>query len=153
MTTTSQERKLFNKYKQALVSKLGNKALDNVTIDKVCRVEFAAWGGCVPSDRVVLKPFHYYIVNVDNHDQPGSHWLAVFTSAKRAYIYDSYARDPASIVFKLLKTISKKGFKLSKTDLVHNMEQIGYNSEVCGQISMAWLLVVRDLGISRERNI
>ena len=153
MTTNSLERKTFMKYKKLLVSELGTKALDDETLNKVGRKEFAAWGGVWPIDRGTLKPFHYYIYNTDPHDKPGDHWVGVYCTGGRVYIYDSYGREPSSIVYRLLKTIKKHGFKLGRTDLVPHKEQIGYTSELCGVNSMAFLLTVRDLGIARARRI
>ena len=153
MTTKSPERKLFKYYHKALVSKLGDKALDDVTIDKVCRMEFAAWAGVFPSDKLKLKPYYYYVINVDRHDQSGSHWLACYTSGKRAYIYDSYSRPILKLVPHLVKSIRKAGYSLGKTNEVKNQEQRGWTSETCGDYSIAFLMVVRDLGITKAKNI
>lgn len=153
MTTNSEERKLFNKHKRALISELGSKALDDRQIDAVGRRELPAWGGVFPIDRGTLKPFHYYIYNTDTHDKPGEHWIAVYCSKGRAYVYDSYARPIPSIAYQLLKSIKKRGLKLGKTDEVHHMEQIGFTSELCGVNSLAFLMTVRDLGIALGNNI
>ena len=153
MTTHSAERKLFNHYRKALFNELGVKALDNYAIDRVGKHEFAAWGGCHAVDRVKLKPHHLYIINTDTHDKPGEHWVAMATTGTRAYIYDSYGRDVRKIVYQLIKTINKSRYKLSKTNLVPQEEQVGFSSEVCGQNSLAFLLVARDLGITKARNI
>ena len=42
---------------------------------------------------------------------------------------------------------------LGKTNLIPQMEQIGWTSEVCGAVSIAWLLVVQKLGITKAKNI
>ena len=153
MTTNSIERKTFNKHKKTLIAELGSKALYDSTLNAVGKREFAAWGGVFPIDRGTLKPFHYYIYNTDTHDKPGDHWIGVYCSKGRAYIYDSYGRDPARIVYRLFKTIKKSGFKLGKTDLAPQMEQIGFTSELCGVYSLAFLMTVRDLGIAKAKNI
>lgn len=154
MTTKSEERKLFNRYRKSLISQLGPKALDDAVINKLGKSFFSdSWGGVFPIDRVKLEPEHYYVVNTDPHDKPGEHWLAVRTTKARAYVYDSYGRNPRQIASHLIKTIQHSGYKLSATDLVPHMEQRGYSSEVCGHDSLSWLLVARDLGIARARNI
>lgn len=154
MATRSPERKLFNKYRDELVAKLGRQAQDSGTLDKIGRAQFGpAWGGVWPVDRVKLKPNMAYIVNTDPHDKPGEHWIAVWTSATRAYIYDSYGRSPKRIVSRLLASMNRDGFQLGGTNRVARMEQIGYTSQICGCLAMAWLLVVRDLGIRRAANI
>lgn len=154
MSRGSVERELFNHYRDCLFKELGRKALDDLTINKIGKREFGrAWGGAHPQDRVKLKPHKYFIVNTDTHDKPGQHWTACYTTATRAYIYDSYGRPVKPLVSRLITTIHNKGYRLGKTDLVHHQEQIGYSSQDCGHLSLAWLFVVRDLGIARARKI
>ena len=154
MTTRSPERKLFNKYRAALIVDLGRGPQDSDTLNKIGRREFGpSWAGVHPQDRVKLKPNTFQIVNTDTHEKPGQHWLAVYTSNTRAYVWDSYGRPVKRLATHLIANINRHGFKLGKTDLIHHMEQVGFASEVCGQDSMAWLLVVRDLGIRRGANI
>lgn len=153
MTTESPERLAFEANRTALIKILGNKALYDTTINKAGSKLFAAWGGCYSSDRVKLKPYHYYVINVDTHDKPGSHWLACYTSGKRAYVWDSYSRPIKKLAPQLVKTIHKAKMSLGKTNRIPQHEQIGYTSEVCGVLSLAWLLTVRDLGIALARNI
>jgi len=152
--TPGPEVATFNAYKKALISSLGRKALDNTTINKIGRKQLAgAWGGCWAQDEVKLKPHHYYIVNTDTSSGPGTHWIAVYTSANTAYVYDSYGRNPANLVHWFIRNLDKHGWKLGATNLNHHAEQIGYTSEVCGHDSLAWLLTVRDLGIRSGRRI
>jgi hypothetical protein len=154
MTSKSPERKLFNHYKKLLLSELGHADTDAEQLSKIGHREFGKhFGGVLPQDRVKLKPFTFYIINTDRHDKPGLHWLGVYTGANHAYIYDSYARPVSRLAKYLIANIHKHGFILGKTDKVHHMEQIGYSSGVCGQNSMAFLLVVRDLGIRKGSNI
>jgi hypothetical protein len=75
------------------------------------------------------------------------------TTKSRAYVWDSYGRDPESLVPHLVAKIKLRGFKLGSTNTSPRMEQIGYSSELCGVYSLAWLLVVRDLGIGQARKI
>ena len=154
MTSKSLERKTFNHYKKALISELGNKATEGTDLNTVGKREFGlAWAGVHPSDRVKIKPNKYYVVNVDSHDKDGSHWIALRTTKKRAYLWDSYGRPVKKLVGGLIDDINKKGMQLGETNAVPHMEQIGYGSEVCGPDSLAFLLTVRDLGIARAKNI
>lgn len=147
-------RKLFNKYKKAMISELGRDPTEGTDLNTIGRREFgSAWAGVSPQDRVKLKPHSYYIVNTDTHDKPGQHWMAVYTTRKHAYVYDSYGRPVKPLVRHLIENINNHGYILEKTDLVHHAEQIGYSSAVCGQCSLAFLLVVRDLGIVQARAI
>jgi hypothetical protein len=150
MPRTPSARTTFNAHKAEMIKLLGRKETEEQDLDKIGRAAFGqSWGGVHPIDRVKLKPNHYYIVNTDGHDKPGMHWLGLYTGKSHAYIYDSYARAPGRIAGRLVKNITDHGYLLSPTDRVHHMEQIGYTSGVCGQLSMAWLLTVQSLGIRR----
>lgn len=143
-------RKLFNYYKAALVEELGRKALDDVTINRIGRHEFgSAWAGCNAIDRVKIKPNTFQVVNTDPHNKPGEHWLAMYQTRTKAYVFDSYGRSIPLLVSHLISTIKKHGLALGATNRDPHSEQIGYTSEVCGHNSLAFLLVVRDLGIKR----
>ena len=153
MTTESNERQAFNAYKKALLKELGSKALDDQTVNKAGKHLFAAWSGVFPVDRVKLIPYHYSIINTDPHDKSGEHWIACYCTKKRAYVWDSYSRPIDKLVPQLIKTIHKSGMTLGKTNKIFQHEQIGFTSEVCGVLSISWLLVVMQYGISRARNI
>lgn len=154
MTSNSPERQLFNAYKHVLIKHLGDQGTDDQTINRVGSNFFGKqWGGVHPVDRVKIKPHNYYVVNTDTSGGPGVHWIGLYTSSTHAYIWDSYARNPAKIVPKLVKTIAAANYKLGKTDNIHRMEQIGVTSGTCGVVSLAWLLVVRALGIDHAKNI
>jgi len=143
-------RKLFNYYKAALIDELGRKALDDVTINRIGRREFgSAWAGCHAIDQVKFKPNTYQVVNTDPHTKSGTHWLALYQTRTKAYVFDSYGRSIPLLVSQLISSIKKHGLELGATNRDPHMEQIGYTSEVCGHDSLAFLLVVRDLGIQR----
>lgn len=143
-------RKLFSYYKAALIEELGRKALDDVTINRIGRREFgASWAGCHAIDQVKFKANTFQVVNTDPHNKPGEHWLGLYQTRTKAYVFDSYGRSIPLLVSHLLSTIKKQGLALGATNRDPHMEQIGFTSEVCGHNSLAFLLVVRDLGIHR----
>jgi hypothetical protein len=133
----SPARKLFNRYKASLIAELGRDALDTTTINRIGKQEFGShWGGTHPQDRVKLEPNKFYVINTDTHEGDGEHWMGLYTTKTRAYLYDS-----------------NRGFELGRTDRVPHMEQIGYDSAICGDASLAFLLTVRDLGIRAASEI
>ena len=143
-------RRLFNYRKIDLIKELGRKALDDVTIDRIGSREFGPyWAGCNPIDRVKFKPNTFQIVNTDPHNKPGTHWLGVYQTRNKVYVFDSYGRKIPSLVSHFISDIKKHGMSLGATNLEPHAEQIGYTSELCGVYSLSWLLVVRDLGIKR----
>ena len=65
-------------------------ALNNVQLDYLARDDpqlKRSFYGTVACDRLPKSPVKTqpqgYIVNTDPHDQPGQHWLAVWTDGKR----------------------------------------------------------------------
>ena len=48
-----------------------------------------------------LKPFS--IMNLDENNKKGSHWIAIYQQEKTLYIYDSFARN--NILNKFIKTM------------------------------------------------
>ena len=73
-------------------------ALNNVQLDYLARDDpqlKPMFYGTVACDRLPKRPVKTppqgYIVNTDPHDQPGQHWLGVWTEGNVCEILDSYA--------------------------------------------------------------
>ena len=73
-------------------------ALNNVQLDYLARDDpelKPVFYGTVACDRLPKSPVKTqpqgYIVNTDPHDQPGQHWLAVWTDGNVCEVLDSYA--------------------------------------------------------------
>jgi len=73
-------------------------ALNNVQLDNVARDDAQLkpyFYGTVACDRLPKTPLKKtpqgYIVNTDPHDQPGQHWLALWTHRNVCEVLDSYA--------------------------------------------------------------
>ena len=50
--------------------------------------------GVYPMDRLPARRDGAYVVNMDNHDEPGSHWVAVYIHKGAVEYFDSYGRAP-----------------------------------------------------------
>ena len=50
--------------------------------------------GVYAMDRLPQRKPGAYVINADNHDEPGSHWMAVFCTRDRIEFMDSYGRPP-----------------------------------------------------------
>lgn len=87
-----------------------------------------------------------FILNLDAHDKPGSHWVAVFVDArsdgsKSVEYFDSFGRDiPADILkdLKLVVDMLKPDtfLKLKVNHVVHQSD----NSDSCGFMAMKYLI-------------
>lgn len=45
-------------------------------------------------DRLPTRQPGAYVINTDNHDEPGSHWVAVYDNGRVVEYFDSYGRAP-----------------------------------------------------------
>ena len=57
------------------------------------------FGGVFPCDTLPLnrKQFSTFIVNLDTHDQAGTHWIAIFFDKNnRVFYFDSYGIEPTN---------------------------------------------------------
>ena len=137
----------FHQHKKRLIQHLGNGALNSDQINKIGKFEFGdKWVGCYGQDKAKIEP-GYQIVNTGSSSGGGIHWVGLVITTKTAYIYDSFARAPGLILRSLVKRIERHGgLRIKITDKRH--EQRG-TSSVCGHISLAFLLTVRDLGIKQ----
>jgi hypothetical protein len=99
------------------------------------------WGGVHSADTLPrLVKGKFYISNVDNSNEDGSHWVGIYDG----YIYDSFGRSARE----MNKNLTGHGLK--KTD--DDQEQ-GYTQTNCGQRALAWLLVATEQGINVSRKI
>ena len=54
-----------------------------------------------------------YVINTDNHDEPGEHWVAVFVTKRRTDYFDSYGFPPTDE--RILKFIGSRAYYNRKT--------------------------------------
>ena len=135
---------VFRLYKAELISKLGRKALSNDTIDKYGKILFQSkYRGSFAQDQKFEKKSGFYIINTDVESGKGIHWVSLILTAKTAYIYDSFSRDPKKILPHLLQHL--KNYKIVSSDR-KDVEQKG-KSSICGHASLAFLLVAQNLGL------
>jgi len=50
--------------------------------------------GIYPIDRLPTIEPGYYIINTENHDEPGEHWLVVYNDNGQIEYFDSFGRPP-----------------------------------------------------------
>jgi hypothetical protein len=135
--------------KAALIRELGNQPLDDVVINKIGKREFGVrWAGVFAADQAKKLPSlrdRFAVLNTGKADGPGYHWLAIHVSPRGVvHVYDSFGRDADRVAWRLSRAVRSQGSELKTTDPA--AEQKG-SSAVCGHLSLAWLLAVRDHGI------
>jgi len=143
--------KSFLRHKKRLLKQLGSRALYNTQLDQKAALLFGPrYLGTHSQDTAILNRSGFQIINVDTTNQPGTHWVALYSTPKTIYVYDSFGR-PTS---RLLKHLTKaaKNRKLSIVDSDKDPEQFG-NSQICGVLCLSWLLCVKELGIKNAMKI
>ena len=146
----SQEKidKFFLQQKNKLIRKYGRDGMYDIEIDKICKNEFKSkWLGCHSYDSIVFKP-GFLIINTS---KKGSHWVGIYITKSKIYIYDSFARNLRRILHRLMKIIPSK-YTVIECNQKSDPEQRG-ESEVCGHISISFLMCVRDFGIKKAITI
>jgi hypothetical protein len=84
-----------------------------------------------------------FIFNLDKHNQPGSHWVALFVSVKKREIYyfDSYGDEAPPEILSLVKRIQQQSAKLGpKYDYKFNKTRHQYGNSECGMYSLYFLV-------------
>jgi hypothetical protein len=139
----------FREYKRLLINFVGRAPMEETKIDEIGKAEFGKrWAGVFASDeaaRLLRMKDRFAIVNTATSHGRGSHWLGVYMSRGGAcWLYDSFGREASHVCWRLNRAALEHHIAIRNTNPNH--EQRG-TSAVCGHLSLAFLLTVRDLGI------
>ncbi len=136
----SKALKIYNMVLNHIVSKIGNDTTYNDTLDLLGkRLLGKEWSGVYAVDKVKFPGnTKYAVVNLDNSNEPGSHWTSwVKRSDGKIDFYDSFGR-PA---YKILNIKGKGKFNNSDLD-----KEQAIKENNCGQRSLSWLWVYKYFG-------
>lgn len=86
-----------------------------------------------------------FVFNLDEHDQPGSHWVALYSDLKKGevYFFDSYGTKPVSRIRTLMRRIAKFiQVEMSNTNLKVDNNKIRhqYENSECGVYSINFII-------------
>ncbi len=88
--------------------------------------------GVFASDQLPdIKNEEMYIANLDKSNEPGSHWIGVYSENNKIYVYDSFGRKSK----KIIPSIFGKG---AIQDTEYDAEQ-SENEDNCGLRSLVFL--------------
>lgn len=101
--------------------------------------------------KLLKKGYKYagMVINLDYHDEPGSHWTALFividpsSSNYGAYYYDSVSRPPPKEVDEYMKLLQQKAQEADPSKpfkLEYNTFRHQYKNSECGVFSMSYLV-------------
>ena len=143
--------KVFNSYKQQLIKQLGTQVTDNIQLDRVAyKLLGTRFKGTYSVDTVPIQKSGMFIVNTDLSTGPGVHWVAVVSTAKNIYVFDSFGRKTKNLLKPLVK--NAKIYQKKVIDSDYDVDQ-KISSFICGPLSIAWLLCVKELGIKNALKI
>lgn len=90
------------------------------------------------------------VYNLDNHNQPGSHWVAGYIDFDNCclYYYDSYATKPGKRVREFYAIIDKAIKKKLDRDakIEHNTHRHQYKDSECGMFSLHFIISMLEGG-------
>lgn len=96
-----------------------------------------------------LKANQMLIVNLDEIDEPGSHWICVVKSKNNTILaYDSFGRSIEQIIPSLKQKYKKSKVKSTERDSEQTIRESN-----CGARCLAFLKVYNDLGFEYAKYI
>ena len=137
----------FRTYKKQIISMLGKDALQGKTIQDTAKKLFGSkFRGVYSQNEKALdiSKTGYYIINTDIVGKSGTHWVALYITTKTVYVFDSFGRKSARLLPHLVSKAKNHNKKVIDTD--HDQDQAD-KSNVCGQLCISWLMVVKSIGI------
>ena len=137
---------IFNEYKKQLIKKLGKHVTDNTQLEKIAFPLIGSrFKGVYAQDTLPVNKNGMYVMNNQKSNRGGEHWVAIVITTKRIYVWDSFGRNTKSLLTLLTK--KAKDGKKTIVDADYDAEQ-NITTAVCGPLSLAWLLTVKQVGIT-----
>jgi hypothetical protein len=145
----------FRKHKSRYIRLLGNHALSNEELDEVCKQFGTKYRGTFAQDaKFQMKP-GFYIINTDISSGDGIHWCGLVLTAKTAYFYDTFARDPDKILAILTKRLRLAKYKI-QADRKDKEQKAFYKQNMvvtCGHSCLSFMLCAHKHGIRAAMKI
>lgn len=151
---TSSAREIFDLSYNALVKEFGEGPMSDTEIASVGHKWFGKkWAGVGSADRRFKPlPDRYFIVNTGHEHSKGIHWVGAYRSPRgQVYAFDSFGRALPTILSGFARRSTKEGYGPA---VEVNRDEIQSDStNVCGQISLAWLNTIRLAGLTATNRL
>lgn len=106
-------------------------ALTNFEIDAWAKKYLPGFGGAIANDEIISKPPGYYIVNLQNSNEPGSDWVFVDTTRRDYSIFwSAFGIPPNLAVERWCNILNPQRCILINSSDFQPLSGYGYNS--CG---------------------
>lgn len=145
MTTKAALEEDFIKIRSSIFKLLGKKAQSDDAITKFMTNTIGSkYQGTFAWDDYKPITGQFAIVNTGSHTSKGVHWTALYPTNTNVYIYDSFHRAPAVLFPHLAKRLESSGRNIHMAEVDKQQRE---SSEICGQNSMAWILLAIKHGV------
>jgi len=119
------------------------------TLSDICKYELGCkFNGVYSVDDFPVNSLQsnslFSIVNTQKSTQKGNHWVAIYTTPTRYYIYDSFGRKSTHILKPLVKRLKKTNKTIIDS---HYSSEQHINEKNCGLKCLSWLMCVKKYGI------
>jgi hypothetical protein len=127
--------------KEAIEPALGKTTTYSDDLEKMGKALFSSkFIGVFPKNKIpdrtgAPQAKRYMIANLDNNDEPGSHWVSIIDDLGERYLYDSFGRKPTKILPNADIT------KSSDLDSEQHLKE-----KNCGARCMAFIAVYDEMG-------
>lgn len=120
---------------------LNEGALTNFKIIQICRDLNINLDGVIMNNQFTNKMLDYdfsIIINFENYNRSGSHWVAMYNDTKNKTVYynDSYGERPTGYIENI---INKKGYSF----YFNNTQFQAIESQLCGFFSIYFLYMMQ----------
>lgn len=143
---SKQSREIYRNCRDQILHIVGHRrAMGSDEIETLCRALFGSkFKGVTDSGHFKNPVPGYYILNTAySAKSNGVHWISCVVHGKIIYVFDSYGRSSTILINHLEKMVDN-----SKYDLIDiNHEPFQRNSNICGQLSIAFLSMVDLYGL------
>ena len=147
---------LYNYVLKYVEKRLGTNGVTTAgQLDNIGKEAFKSeWAGVYPADRLpeLNAKTCKAIYNADKHDEPGSHWMALYhdKDTGKTYSYDSFGRNLKTD--KVYKNVRKSQRLKLKQSQEFDSEQTE-TQENCGARCISWLALAGNLPIEELMKI
>lgn len=142
-------QQLYIQLLELLRRNYNNKVKTDVELTKICKSIFGKkYIGTFAYNQFSTKN-GYSIINTDDSNGHGIHWIAIYKKGKNIYIYDSFGRKTKNVLNNFHQKWNKK-YKL--IDSKNDAEQSDYQED-CGIRCISWLLCVDKINITEALKI
>ena len=114
-----------------------SKPLSNIEIISICKQYVLGLTECCMKNELhTIKVNGHYIINLENSNQPGTHWCCLVTEKDCCFYFDSFGCLPPQEVQNLLQKYYKRIYFNNK--IIQNMQSV-----LCGYFCLAFLIFLK----------